>query len=200
MKEGKATKINGDDSYTGKEWFTKDYYCFDFGEAEFGSWYDRAPIYTKFYDTSAQNIPASDYVDTIYSGDHYFRLGESQKAADRIYYKGKTGYLNSVYTVSSAKLLDKNYSYNASGLSVEKYNNEWVAYKNGPVYDYAGIAPHGNSYWLISRGKVRFDLSVDIAVYYDNGDSFNRKKVYLQIDKGEMTAIKSDNGIILWRA
>lgn len=190
-----VTKTNKD--YDNSDWLHKDYYNFgnSIGEAEFGSWYDRAPITRKPY-TTFDDIPDSDYICTIYSGDHYFRLGETNGSSSLVYYKGKTGYLCDTYTLSSATYYDHAFSYNAPGVELKKYNNEWVAYKNGPVTDYCGICPYEGTYWLISRGKVRTDISTIIHVFYDEGN--DQKEVYLVIDEGEMVAIKSANDIVLW--
>ena len=179
------------------DWLHKDYYNYgnSIGEAEFGSWYDRAPITRKPY-TTFDDIPDSDYICTIYSGDHYFRLGETNGSSSLVYYKGKTGYLCDTYTLSSATYYDHAFSYNAPGVELKKYNDEWVAYKNGPVTDYCGICPYEGTYWLISQGKVRTDISTIIHVYYDEGN--NQKEAYLVIDEGEMVAIKSANNIVLW--
>ena len=190
-----VTKTNKD--YDNGDWLHKDYYNYgnSIGEVEFGSWYDRAPITRKPY-TTFDDIPDSDYICTIYSGDHYFRLGETNGSSSLVYYKGKTGYLCDTYTLSSATYYDHAFSYNAPGVELKKYNDEWVAYKNGPVTDYCGICPYEGTYWLISQGKVRTDISTIIHVYYDEGN--NQKEAYLVIDEGEMVAIKSANNIVLW--
>lgn len=190
-----VTKTNKE--YDNSDWLHKDYYNYknSIGDTEFGSWYDRAPITRKPY-TTFDDIPDSDYLCSVYSGDHYFQLGESEGGSTLVYFKGYTGYLCDSYTISSATYYDHDFSYNAPGVELKKYNNEWVAYKNGPVSDYCGIAPYNGTYWLISRGKVRTDISTIIHVYYDEGN--NQKDAYLVIDEGEMVAIKSPNNIVLW--
>lgn len=187
----KATKENSK-----SDWLHKDYYNYgnSIGEAEFGTWYDRAPITRKPY-TTFDDIPDSDILCVVNSGEHYFRLGETNKSASLVYCKGYTGYLTDAYT-SSDTYYDHQFSYNAPGVTLKKYNNEWVAYKNGPVTDYCGICPYEGTYWLISQGKVRTDISTIIHVYYDEGN--NQKEAYLVIDEGEMVAIKSANNIVLW--
>lgn len=178
------------------DWLHKDYYNYgnSIGDAVFGSWYDRAPITRKPY-TTFDDIPDSDVLCFVNSGEHYFRLGEIDGSASLVYCKGYTGYLTDAYT-SSDTYYDHQFYYNAPGVSLKKYNNEWVAYKNGPVTDYCGICPYEGTYWLISRGKVRTDISTIIHVFYDEGN--DQKEVYLVIDEGEMVAIKSANNIVLW--
>lgn len=178
------------------DWLHKDYYNYgnSIGDAVFGSWYDRAPITRKPY-TTFDDIPDSDILCVVNSGEHYFRLGETNKSASLVYCKGYTGYLTDAYT-SSDTYYDHQFTYNAPGVTLKKYNNEWVAYKNGPVTDYCGICPYEGTYWLISQGKVRTDISTIIHVYYDEGN--NQKEAYLVIDEGEMVAIKSANNIVLW--
>ena len=178
------------------DWLHKEYYNYgnSIGDAEFGSWYDRAPITRKPY-TTFDDIPDSDVLCFVNSGEHYFRLGETNKSASLVYCKGYTGYITDAYT-SSDTYYDHQFSYNAPGVTLKKYNNEWVAYKNGPVTDYCGICPYEGTYWLISQGKVRTDISTIIHVYYDEGN--NQKEAYLVIDEGEMVAIKSANNIVLW--
>lgn len=189
-----VTKTNKD--YDNSDWLHKDYYNYgnSIGEAEFGTWYDRAPITRKPY-TTFDDIPDSDILCVVNSGEHYFRLGETNKSASLVYCKGYTGYLTDAYT-SSDTYYDHQFTYNAPGVTLKKYNNEWVAYKNGPVTDYCGICPYEGTYWLISQGKVRTDISTIIHVYYDEGN--NQKEAYLVIDEGEMVAIKSANNIVLW--
>lgn len=70
-------------SYNKNDWLHKEYYNYtnSIGEAEFGFWYDRAPITKKPY-TNFDDIPDSDYFCSIYSGDHYFRLGETKKVVN----------------------------------------------------------------------------------------------------------------------
>ncbi len=179
------------------DWLKKDYYWkATISDAVFGNRYDRAPLTKKPYSIYA-TIPDSDYICSIYPGDHFYALGESQSGAEKVYYNGYVGYVCDVYTLD-ATYYDKSFSFNAPGVYIVKSNGEYIAYKNGPIPNYSGIAPAKDSYWLISRGKVYFDLSADILVYYkENG---KETPVYLQIDRGEMVAIKTQNGIVLWSA
>lgn len=192
-----TTEITKD--YDNNDYLHKKYYLKGFvGQMVSNGNAVNSELTRKPYSFTDNNIPESDVVARVYDGERMFSLEDIGHGKVKVLYKNTVCYFNTWFLDPVGNDWGDYFNYLESGVSVKKYNNEWVTCNStGPIFDYFGIAPSGNSYWLICSGKVNFDVSGDLQVYFKDSNN-NEKQLYLVIDEGEMVAIKSSNNIILW--
>lgn len=192
-----TTEITKD--YDNNDYLHKNYYLKGFvGQMVSNGNAVNSELTRKPYSFTDNNIPESDVVARVYDGERMFSLEDIGHGKVKVLYKNTVCYFNTWFLDPVGNDWGDHFNYLESGVSVKKYNNEWVTCNStGPIFDYFGIAPSGNSYWLICSGKVNFDVSGDLQVYFKDSNN-NEKQLYLVIDEGEMVAIKSSNNIILW--
>ena len=192
-----TTKITKD--YDNSDYLHKNYYLKGFvGQMVSNGNAVNSELTRKPYSFTDNNIPESDVVARVYDGERMFSLEDIGHGKVKVLYKNTVCYFNTWFLDPVGNDWGDHFAYLDSGVSVKKYNDEWVASNStGPIFDYFGIAPSGNSYWLICSGKVNFDVSGDLQVFCKDSNN-NEKQLYLVIDEGEMVAIKSSNNIILW--